>query len=51
MPKGLLDGEGRRIGRRHVRALMKRLGIAAIHRRPNSSKRAPGRRIHPHPLG
>jgi putative transposase len=31
----------------HVRTLMKRMGIATIYRRPNTSKPAPGNKIYP----
>ena len=37
------------IGRRHVAALMKRMGIEAIYRKPNTSKPA-GHKIYPHLL-
>jgi putative transposase len=49
MLRDLLRGEGVVIGRQHVITLMKRMGIEAIYRRPNTSKPAPGHRIHPHP--
>src|SRR4051812_12790241 len=39
--------EGRGIGRQHVATLVKRMGIAAIHRRPGISKPAPGHKVHP----
>ena len=45
MLRGLLNREGVVIGRRHVATLMKRMGIAAIYRRPNTSKPAPGHKI------
>ncbi len=38
------------IGRQHVTTLMKRLGIQAIYRRPNTSKPAPGHKIYPYLL-
>ena len=38
------------VGRRHVATLMKRMGIAAIYRRPNTSKPAPGHKIYPYLL-
>ena len=41
-----LNREGVSIGRRHVASLMKRIGIAAIYRRPNTSKPAPGHKIY-----
>lgn len=40
--KGLLQDEGHEVGRRHVATLLNRMGIAAIHRRPTTSKPAPG---------
>jgi putative transposase len=46
----LLNREGVSIGRRHVATLMKRMGIKAIYRRPNTSKPAPGHKIHPYLL-
>ena len=42
MLQGLLRGEGLETGRRHVATLMKKMGIEAIYRRPNTSKPAPG---------
>ena len=38
------------IGRQHVATLMKRIGIEAIYRRPNTSKPAPGHKIYPYLL-
>ena len=43
-------GEGHKIGRLHVATLMKRMGIMAIYRRPNTSKPEPGHKIFPYPL-
>ena len=42
MLQGLLLGEGYKVGRLHVRTPIKRMGIEAIYRRPNTSKPAPG---------
>lgn len=42
----LLQAEGVKIGRRHVVTLMKRMGIEAIYRKPNTSKPAPGHKIY-----
>ncbi|MDU9532408.1 DDE-type integrase/transposase/recombinase, partial [Escherichia coli] len=42
MLQGLLRGEGLETVRRHVSTLMKKMGIKAIYRRPNTSKPAPG---------
>lgn len=50
MLKGLLQAEGHEVGRLHVSTLMKRMGIAAIYRRPNTSKPAPGHKIYPYLL-
>jgi putative transposase len=50
MLRDLLNREGVAIGRRHVTTLMKRMGIAAIYRPPNTSKPAPGHKIYPYLL-
>ncbi len=50
MLQGLLNAEGHQVGRLHVRTLMKRLGIAAIYRCPNTSRPAPGHKIYPYLL-
>ena len=50
MLKGLLKAEGYDVGRRHVSTLMKRMAIAALYRRPNTSKPAPGHKIYPYLL-
>lgn len=50
MLRDLLRGEGVEIGREAVRTMMKRMGLAAIYRRPNTSKPAPGHRIYPYLL-
>jgi len=41
MLRGLLAGEGVKIGRRRVRTLMKRMGIEALYRRPRTTKPEP----------
>lgn len=38
------------VGSRHVRTLMKKMGVEAIYRRPNTSKPAVGHEIHPYLL-
>ena len=38
------------MGRLHVATLMKRMGIEALYRRPNTSKPAPGHKIYPYLL-
>jgi putative transposase len=50
MLRDFLNREGVAIGRRHVATLMKRMGIEAIYRRPNTSKPAPGHKIYPYLL-
>ncbi|AXJ97538.1 IS3-like element ISKpn11 family transposase [Salmonella enterica subsp. enterica serovar Virchow] len=50
MLQGLLRGEGTEVGRLHVATLMKKMGIEAIYRRPNTSKPAPGHKIYPYLL-
>ncbi len=50
MLQGLLRGEGLQTGRLHLATLMKKLGIEAIYRRPNTSKPAPGHKVYPYLL-
>ena len=50
MLRDLLAQFGLLAGRRHIRTLMKRMGIEAIYRRPNTSRPAPGHRIYPYRL-
>lgn len=50
MLRDLLRQEGIEIGRQHVAALMKKMAITAIYRRPNTSKPAPGHKIYPYLL-
>ncbi len=50
MLRDLLGREGVLVGRRHVATLMKRMGIEAIYRRPNTSKPALGHKIYPYLL-
>src|SRR5271154_6695160 len=50
MLRDLLRGEGIAIGRQRVATMMKRMGIEAIYRRPNTSKPAPGHKIYPYLL-
>jgi putative transposase len=46
MLRGLLAAEGCKIGRRHVKTLMKRMGIEALYRRPRTTKPEPGHKIY-----
>ncbi len=50
MLRDLLRGEGVEIGRQRVGTMMKRMGIEALYRRPNTSKPAPGHKIFPYLL-
>ena len=50
MLRGLLAAEGIKIGRRHVKTLMKRMGIEALYRRPRTTKPEPGHKIYPYLL-
>ncbi len=50
MLQGLLKRDGHDVGRLHVATLMKKMGIEAIYRRPNTSKPAPGHKIFPYLL-
>ena len=48
--RDLLVGEGFVIGRKHVRTLMRRMGITAIYRRANTSRRHPAHPVYPYLL-
>lgn len=50
MLRDLLNGEGVEIGRERVARMMKRMGIEALYRRPNTSKPTPGHKIYPYLL-
>src|SRR5256714_15176170 len=50
MLRGLLSGDGCKIGRRHVKTLMKRMGIEALYRRPRTTKAELGHKIYPYLL-
>ena len=50
MLQALLKREGHSVGRLHVATCMKKMGLEAIYRRPNTSKPAPGHKIHPYLL-
>jgi putative transposase len=46
----MLNGEGCRINRKRVQRLMRKMGIAALGPRPNTTKPAPGHKIYPYLL-
>jgi len=50
MLRDMLRADGVEIGRGRVATLMRRMGISALYRRPNTSKPAPGHRIYPYLL-
>jgi putative transposase len=50
MLRDLLRGEGIAIGRELVATMMRRMGIEALYRRPNTSKPADGHKIYPYLL-
>jgi len=50
MLRDQLDRQGIRVGQRHVRTLMLRMGIEALAPQPGTSKRAPGHKIYPYLL-
>lgn len=47
----MLKREALPVGRRHVSTLMKRMGINALYRKPNTSKRHPAHPVYPHAHG
>jgi putative transposase len=50
MLRDLLVAEGFTVGRLHVSTLMKRMGLEALYRKPNTSKPAPGHQVYPYLL-
>ena len=50
MLRGLLAADGSKVGRRHVKTLMQRMGIEALYRRPRTSKPGPVHTIYPYLL-
>jgi len=48
MLRNFLNANGIEVGRRHVATLMKRMGIEAIYRKPNTSNPTRGHRIYPY---
>ncbi|HIA69175.1 TPA: transposase, partial [Candidatus Poribacteria bacterium] len=45
MLRDLLRLDGGKVGRKHVSTLMKKMGIEALYRKPNSSQKHPGHKI------
>jgi putative transposase len=50
MLRDMLRAEGRHIGRKRVRTLMKRMGIEALYRKPNTSQRHTAHPVYPYLL-
>lgn len=50
MLRDLLAQDGIRVGRKHVATLMRRMGVEAIYRKPNTSRRHPKHPIYPYLL-
>ena len=46
----LLAAKGSKVGRRHVKTLMRRMGIEALYRLPRTTKPEPGHKIYPYLL-
>src|ERR1700704_2995834 len=50
MLRGLLAAEGCKIGRRHVKTLMRGMALEGLYRRPRTTKPEPGHNIYPYLL-
>jgi len=50
MLRDMLAREGLAVGRRHVATLMRRMGIQALYRKPNTSKKHPAHKVYPYLL-
>jgi putative transposase len=50
MLRHLLAAKGSKVGRRHVKTLMRRMGLEALYRRPRTTKPEPGHTIFPYLL-
>ena len=50
MLRRLLAANGSKVGRRHVKTLMQRMGIQVLYRRPRTTKPEPGGKIYPYLL-
>jgi len=50
MLRDMLAREGLEVGRRHVATLMRRMGIQALYRKPNTSKKHPAHKVYPYLL-
>src|SRR5262245_51614859 len=50
MLRRLLAANGSKVGRRHVKTLMQRMGMEALYRRPRTTKPEPGHKVFPYLL-
>lgn len=50
MLRDMLNREGFEVGRKHVATLMRRMGIEALYRKPNTSRKHPGHKVYPYLL-
>lgn len=50
MLRDLLRRDEHKIGRKHVRTLMRKMGIDALYRKPNTSRRREGNQVYPYLL-
>jgi putative transposase len=50
MLRDLLAREGFHVGRRHIGTLMAKMGIEALYRKPNTSRKHPKNKVHPYLL-
>jgi putative transposase len=50
MLRDMLKREGHQIGRKHVATLMKKMGIKAVYKKPNTSRRHPAHAVYPYLL-
>ena len=50
MLRGMLKQAGYGVGRRHVRTLMRKMGIEAVYRKPNTSRRHQENKVYPYLL-
>ena len=50
MLRRLLAANGSKAGRRHIKTMMRRMGIEALYRRPRTTKPEPGHKVYPYLL-
>jgi putative transposase len=50
MLRRLLAANGSKTGRRHIKTLMRRMGIEALYRRPRTTRPEPGHKVYPYLL-